>query len=346
MTKQPHYQLILESEVLSGYPFSQSVIQLISQYSKMSTVTVYVPELSIEEVKKTYLDEIFREQQIYNDSSVRLSKLVKQSVPGIEFNEDEVQSHIDALLDEYGMKKLKTEYQQISVEQLVHKSIQMVVPFDQQKEKGFRNAILTETILQHIPALLKYGPVVFICPDQMLRQYLTSQTTNYGQFLLFSSLPEFESLLRLQAAGMEETAARKLSEYIKHKWLSTVLSKDVAGAIRKQFAQSLVAVGSEVPYTSGAFYTADPVFVERQKQPYIWSSTMVFQQLFWGYASVTEKIIEFTVRWWTWVDAEGKIEKTEIIDIVQATEYIQDPMKRMKHGTLRTRAGQSVTPVI
>lgn len=107
----------------------------------------------------------------------------------------------------------KTPYKEIDLEKICEKSVWRLPPFtfdpkNHDNEKGFRDSIILETVVDLANKKNSEDVLVFLCNDQLLKAEVIDKLSKDKSFLCYETLPDFSSYIRL-------TKEKLTNEFIK-----------------------------------------------------------------------------------------------------------------------------------
>jgi hypothetical protein len=123
-----------------------------------------------------------------------------------QIRDDEIKSRVELRFDKwlksFNGKILVTPYRRIKWKDVIHASIWREPPFefnekDKDKEKGFRDAVILETIADFCTKNNRDISIAFICDDELLRETSDKRLSKETRFTTYESLEEFGSYLKL-----------------------------------------------------------------------------------------------------------------------------------------------------
>ncbi|OGH18706.1 MAG: hypothetical protein A3F31_00555 [Candidatus Levybacteria bacterium RIFCSPHIGHO2_12_FULL_38_12] len=384
------YNVIIESSVLYGKPIRKEVATLIANFIGGEKVIIrfYVPEIVLEESKKHFLDDFLELKQKYENTSKNLYELLKQyKVPKIKKSENQIFRIVENAFHANKIETLATPYTKIIWKNIVKKAVYKLPPFspEKDKEKGFKDLIIAETVLDHLPRLYKNSNVVFLCNDGLLSDYIKSKTKRYGNFKVFQSVPDFESALRLHLLKnsnklVEETTKEAENSFYKPLDKNSLFYRE---ELPRKFIETyptlfgdpkiqhdlyygvLVWQGGKenwIPVSEPEYRVSKPVFIKEESNKYQWESSIIYRQIFenaetkstalaGGYDNKGEHVLEFKVMWETPINPDGKINlaQSKILKIEHIPRQTMSNYPMFSMGTSMlgnaTLAGQGTVPV-
>ena len=201
------YVVIFESSITFGLPIQTSIEKFISDYKQKKNYkfSYYIPHVVCLESQKHMQDEHLKIVRALNSNikSLKETKMYKdsdfESLGGnFSLSQTEVNRFVKNKFRSLGIKILKTPTKKINWDKVVETAVKRELPFDQgEKEKGFKDMVIGQTVLQNIANLSKDTMVVFICNDSKLKEYVEKNTETVSNFKIYPSIVDFESALKL-----------------------------------------------------------------------------------------------------------------------------------------------------
>lgn len=353
MKKNVRLVIIFDSNLIFGLPISKEVRDFIqsTNLDKRLSASYYVPETVLEEAKKKFLDNYKESKQRYFDSTKTLSVILKsKKFPNVSASEVSLERKVGKEFASYGIKIIKTPNDRINWSEIRKSAVFQKLPFSRgETEKGFKDSLVAQTILFSLPSF-RSQQVAIICRDGLLSTFLKEKTKARKNVALHPSLPDFQSVLRLQLLGdrliKEISNEAKLAFYnpqdallLPNERQSIFYREDFPRQILVKFpslfANPNIRQNSYglttwfpqtrvnwVPVEEPTFGVANPVFISKSRdRNYLWQSTVVYRQRFEHTASSTglysgfnnkgELKLEFLIKWTSPVDDKGKIDPTK-----------------------------------
>lgn len=389
MGKKLNYTVIFESNIIFGRPINREVIVFIKncKANKKINTKFYVPEVVVDESKKHLLDDFLKVKEKYNAADRDLCEILpRRKLQNIRAREQEIFQIADKAFSENKINVLQTPVGIINWAQIIKKAVYKKPPFDPRDntEKGFKDAVISETVLSNISNLSKISNIIFLCNDNLLVEYLKTKTKKYKNFKIFPSIPDFESSLRLHLLEVDDKLIEEVTreaEDVFYKALdasSLFYREDVPKQMQENYPTLFadpkiegnlyygVAVWNNVeiswvPISEPEYRVSKPVFIKKEDGLYYWESIVIYKQIFENEPTRTslqyqsfdnrgEHILEFKVTWKSPVTKNGKVEVAD--SKVLKIEYV--PRPRSPSFTVigptmlgnATIAGQGTSPVI
>lgn len=394
--KKLSFKIIFESSIIWGRPINKSVISLIKEYRKNKKISVdfYAPELVVEEAKKHLQDYYLAKRENYNAVNKDLNEIfVHRNRPNLRKRDKNIFEIIDKTFLSNRIKMLKTPVNDIDWESLIKRAVYKHPPFDpgmdeenkKKKEKGFKDAVIAETILVKLPKLLKDSFVILLCGDGLLSQYLREKTKRYKKFRIIPSIPDIGSLLRLHLLKIDDKLKEHIAKqaelaFYKPLEKNTLFSREeIQKKLFEKFPTLLVNPKIEddlyygarvwnnvktlwVPIGGPTFEVSTPEFLEEKENVYLWESTIVYRQIFENQETVRDLLyvnfnnrgdyrVEFKVKWKSEITGDKILaEKCELVEIGDNPKVLSggyDPMRYYNTPSSgATIAGQGTVQVV
>lgn len=359
LSAKPSYIVIFDTNTLWGNPIKEAVLKLIKDYATKDSLAIelFVPEVVMEEYKKHILDRVLEAKDIHGNKASDINQLLGLKLEKFTISDGEILTIAEKTLLNTGVKVWKTPIDKINLRELISDAVSHKGAFEEAKEKGFKDAVIAETILVNLPASLKQSTVVFICGDKLLRTYITTRTRKLDKFKIYESVPEFESVLVSHLQAIDEDRLNKLTEEAAFAFQEdtnpdVLFYKDKIGQKIRQkyeslflqpklnqgFAKILSQINGEnwVAFDGGSYnITKKPVFINKEDNIYFWRSIVVYKRAFKKVEPVntlsgdelliggnfTEYVLEFAVDWKAELDSRDRFINASVVDITHLGTY-------------------------
>lgn len=162
----------------------------------------------------------------------------------------QVKGKLEKWLNGHAGSVVTTPVNDIDWAEVVESAIWRRPPFtfdakDKNNEKGFRDAVILET-LAHLCAAADAGyTVIFVCNDYLLRTTAEVRLKAHKNFLAFESLADFEAYVNLTQQALTNAFVKSIQGHARKKFyikgsVSCIYNRlDVRGRIQKDFAEEL-----------------------------------------------------------------------------------------------------------
>ena len=329
----PEYKVIFDNNVLWGNPLRKEVKELVKKWKRNSNVDIefLLPEVVQEEFKKSYINKVEEAQIQVNKWTGLLANFLEKDFKKPVIASSRLDDKIKTLLKNNGFTIIPTPYEKIKLKELIEKAVYYKQPFQKKREKGFKDAVIAQTVFEYLKEAGEKVKVVFISGDENLRKYINHTHKKAKYFKSYKSVPDFESDLKLHLEKINEELIEKISKkakvmfYSQKKPSSSLLVKwNLIKQIDSKYSDIftepnlsedlggvVIVRGEEKPYESewnpvsdGKFEISAPIFIEKTKEEkYLWETTMVYirryEEKLPGIigADLRDYIAEFKIKW-------------------------------------------------
>jgi len=243
----------------------------------------------------------------------------------------------------------------IDWKQMIMGSIWRIPPFESDpknpdNEKGFRDAIILETILEFVKSNSDDNLIAFICNDNLLRDTTAKKLKYNDSFSVYNSLEDFESYLKLQHEELTDKFIKsilkkaslkfynpkdikclafkeRLPNKIEEKFEKYINNPKLSDDTNKLFSGLLSSPEKWIPGAGGKYWIASSQFVKiENKTIYHWNTEVTYAK---KYVRETENIlasiasrdhervllIKFDVIWTSKVFSDGRFRDPAIQEI-------------------------------
>ncbi len=189
------------------------IVELINNHKSLSDIEIewLLPETVIKE-------RIFQMNKRGIELLPAIQKLEKLLGHNLNITKEIIQERIletvRKQLISYEIKTLKIDTNKVDWENIINNSLNRLVPFeDNEKEKGFRDALILECLKQTIessPITKSICRIIFITNDNILNEaaaQIGSQSTNVN---VFPNIDEFVSLINILDSEITEELINKI----------------------------------------------------------------------------------------------------------------------------------------
>ncbi len=191
-------------------------------------------------------------------------------------------------MKEYGLENIKLGVDKINWDSIIHSSLYRIAPFeDSDKEKGFRDALIVESICQLIstsPSTSKICRIVIVSNDELLITALKDRTLDKNNVRILRNLEELKGLINTLVSEVDEEYINKIIEPLSD-YFFTEENKDgfyYKGNISVQITEKYSKELSSIPEgaqkrTNNQWFIASPNFVKKDKQRVYLSSRIIIE---------------------------------------------------------------------
>lgn len=192
--------LYLDTNIL--WPFSISfdhpLIQILLELSIQLKIKIFLPEVVYLEWLQKKREDIESEvNQILNSIKYLKNKYLFDEIEIGKTTATDIFNHTKAIID-YNLKNNNIEVikiGKIDIEKLIAMSIQKIKPFEEKREKGFRDSVILFSILNHAKSLNKN--CMFITDDRVYQDEAVSKIAKeYGvELIIAKSILDFKEII-------------------------------------------------------------------------------------------------------------------------------------------------------
>jgi hypothetical protein len=270
---------------------------------------------------------------------------------------DDVKSRLDSWVSSVSAKEIPTPIDEIDWKNIICQSIWRLPPFseskDKKSEKGFRDALILESVFAYSRKKSNID-IAFVSDDRLLSSAIKERLKNNKKILMFESLEDFSSYLRLTdeklayefVQAIQKRARVKFHSYKdtscltnRENIVTTILEKytdnfenpssgfSLAGALLNPIRGNK---GKWIEFSKESVWIRAPRFLEiEDKNKFKWDSRIIFSQLFKydgpGHGTILSghiegdqenlRKLEFKVIWRATVGRDARFIKMEVESI-------------------------------
>ncbi|MDA3780936.1 MAG: hypothetical protein PF487_12065 [Bacteroidales bacterium] len=362
----PEYIVIVDTNILYCSDKSKVVNpefdMFWSNYSKLFPMKLFIPEVVKGEI--LYQQSFTAKENLdkANDCFVQISNIAeKECIHKIDFD------NVKNFIEERFMRWVKykkaiikaTPIEKINWKNVVESSIWRILPFSrssskQNKEKGFRDMMIFETVCDIRKSYPKKINVAFICKDNDLRSTVNLKSPSTKGIIVYETLKDFESFILLTKENLTQEFVKTISSKAKDKFISDSSSlyfkEDIPNKITEKYIEKLnphktsnnfggfmiPPISSLTPLGPEKRYIKKPQFINViSEKVYHWRSNVIFRRLFKqnNYLMMqtqTEsnlRLLELTieVKWKSNISRNGRFTKCEIENLNEISYSFDEP---------------------
>ncbi len=191
------------------------IVNLIASHNSLADIEIdwYIPETVIKE-------RIFQMTKKGNELLPSIQKLEKLLGHNLNITKEIVENRIaetvNKQLSTQNIKVVKINTSKVDWESIIHNSLNRLVPFeDNEKEKGFRDALILESLKQIIeesPVTKSICRIAFITNDGALNKAANQIVSNASNIYIFANIDEFISLINILDSEIKEELIANIIE--------------------------------------------------------------------------------------------------------------------------------------
>jgi hypothetical protein len=263
---------------------SSAVHKYVSEHKNIESVELkwFLPSMVLEERRH----QMLAAAKGLSPKLGELEKLLDHSL-GItpEIMLDRVNAKISKTIEKLGIEICELDIGSVDWKDLIDRSAHREPPFEisNEKEKGFRDAIIATTFLQEIersPKTPRSCLLVFVSGDNRVKEYLKDKAQSADNVRILDSLDELKNLLNAIASEVTEEflesiySKAKLVFYDFRKSDGLYLKEGVYTQITEQCADELNLVTSGFPGSireATGTTIGNQTFIKKTGQTIVWS---------------------------------------------------------------------------
>ena len=262
--------------------FRKEITELLDNHKILSDIELYwhIPEVVLKE-------RTFQMNKKGNELLPNVQKLERILGHNLNISSEIIRSRIDETikkqLEKYQIHTAKTDTTKVDWETLINKALNRQPPFeDNEKEKGFRDALILECLMQLIknsPTTKSICRIAFISNDGLLNVAATQATSSASNVNVFSNIDELVSLINILTSQITEETITSISAesgklfFTKDDETSLYFTEGVRKEITEDYATQLSAKQEGADKReNGSWWINKPGFEKKDKQRVFWKS--------------------------------------------------------------------------
>jgi hypothetical protein len=262
--------------------FRKEITELLDNHKILSDIELYwhIPEVVLKE-------RTFQMNKKGNELLPNVQKLERILGHNLNISSEIIRSRIDETikkqLEKYQIHTAKTDTTKVDWETLINKALNRQPPFeDNEKEKGFRDALILECLMQLIknsPTTKSICRIAFISNDGLLNVAATQATSSASNVNVFSNIDELVSLINILTSQITEETITSISAesgklfFTKDDETSLYFTEGVRKKITEDYATQLSAKQEGADKReNGSWWINKPGFEKKDKQRVFWKS--------------------------------------------------------------------------
>lgn len=212
------------------------------EYAKEFNLKLMIPEVVKGEIKYHHVTNVVDKINEVNEKLYRLKEITgksyKHRITERRLRND-VEKKFERLRKDYKAQIVPTPIENIDWKAIIKKSIWRIGPFEEseKKEKGFRDAMILETIVDFCDNLSPNQSVSFLCNDKLLAE-TAERSILQDHFSVYESKADYKSTLDLKKEKLELLFIKKITSRASNKFFNQRDSNslfnrdDIDGALR------------------------------------------------------------------------------------------------------------------
>lgn len=267
--------------------FKNEISEIIKNYTTTNDLKIswYVPEIVVTErrfqMRKKGLELL--------PSLNKLERIIGHNLAITkEIIETRINETISKKIEEYALNIITLDLAKVEWDKIIYNACNRIPPFeDNEKEKGFRDSLVLECIMQLIdksPSSNSICRIIFATGDKLLQEAFFKKTTDLTNVKIFESLEEVESLINVLASQITEElinslikTAEDLFHFVDNK--ETFFFKEKLGEkIYDTFRQEVNALPVGADRRENYLWTIPkPGFVKKTNQKIYWKTIITLR---------------------------------------------------------------------
>lgn len=190
------------------------------------SIKLIVPEVVLGELQFQQATSAMKLASTVAENLEELSG-VAQATYSTRFDNDKIKKQVGAKLNKWvkslGGSVEKTPVEKIDWSKMVQCSIWRIEPFtfdpkNKDNEKGFRDALILETLLNICSTSQTNENIVFLCNDFLLRTTAEKLLSHNSKVLIFESLADFEAYIKLTQEKLTDKFVKSIQNHARSKF--------------------------------------------------------------------------------------------------------------------------------
>lgn len=306
--KKPELKVVFDTNmVFSNTPsflLNRAVSELIAANSAHPDLTIrwHLPNVVILE----------RQYQMVNAGIELLPHLEKlEALIGhkLGITPDEVSTRVNNAIDKqlksHQLELIELDVNRVKWNELINNAVRRVPPFDPGKtEKGFRDAIVLESVLQLIedsPSTPAICRIAVITNDGLVREAALARITGRSNIRILDTLDELQGLINTLVSEVDETYVAEMQEkaekyfYSKGVATSLYLKQEIHAEISNRFKKQLQAIPDGADRRENKqWFIWTPTFVSKEGQRTYWNTKITVDALAYKTIETSPSVFDFT----------------------------------------------------
>jgi len=258
------------------------IVELINKHKTLNDIEIewYIPDTVVKE-------RIFQMNKKGNELLPSIQKLEKLLGHNLNITKEIIEERILGVVKKQlvslGIETIKIDVTKVDWELIINNSLNRQIPFeDNEKEKGFRDALILECLKKVIsdsPKTKSICRIAFITNDNILNRAATEIGSSSLNVNVFQSVVEFVSLINILDSEITEDLINKIIEdsnrlfFEENDDTTLYYTQQIRKHILENFSKELNAKqdGSNIR-ENGTWWISKPGFEEKNKQQVIWKT--------------------------------------------------------------------------
>ena len=285
MKKRRELKVVFDTNALFNksehYLLSHDVYELITESARHNEIdlTWVLPEI----VRHERQVQMFKVAAPLTRTIAKLESLLGQKLNITqEIIEEKIIAGIDSQAADLGIQIIPLDTAKVDWGRLILDSAFRKPPFDPEKEKGFRDAVVAETLLQVVSSIVEAAPnciVAFVCGDKLLKEAITGRTVGIENVRILDGIEELKSLINTLISEASEEYVASITPRARAVFYqpgnnhALYFTGEISRRIKQEFASQLAILppGADTR-KNPTFSVQEPTFLRKEGQRVHWVS--------------------------------------------------------------------------
>ena len=274
-TPPPTHLVVVDTNILwdkdKKLPVSQAFDEFWRKNSPEIPMELFVPDVVFGELHFQQATSALKALSSINDGFAELSGITSANYAH-KCNEATVRAQVHNKLEKWlrgqAGKLLPTPIASVNWKEVVDSAIWRKPPFtfdpkDKSNEKGFRDAVILETLVHFAGSAPSNATVIFVCNDYLLRTTAEARLKSSKKMLAFESLADFEAYIRLTKQQFTASFVKSIQSHARAKFFTKgdpnciYMKHDLSTRFLNEFSSDLDLMESE-PVQQGLLSIGKP----------------------------------------------------------------------------------------
>lgn len=286
--KQLELKIVFDTNVIftgsASDLFKKELIEFFTKYSTLSDIKItwLTPDVVIDErryqMKKKGFEII--------PSIKKLEKIIGHN---LAITEEIIETRINETIEKqvtlYNVIPISIDVTKVNWETIIHNSCFRKPPFeDGDYEKGFRDSIILETVIQLInnsPSSKSICRIILLTNDKLLQEAFNDRTKSNNNTSVLNSLEEIESLINILSSEITEELISQIIDQIEKVFFETdninsiYYKENIRQQIVDNYSNELRQLPSKADRRENlTWWISKPGFVKKEGQKVFWKTVI------------------------------------------------------------------------
>lgn len=192
-----------------------------------------------------------------------------------------IEESVKKQMAELGLTVLPIDESSVDWKSIIHRSAYRLPPFeDSEKEKGFRDALIAESLFQLIndsPSTASICRIAIVTGDKILVDFISEKTKDSKNIRILPDIGSLENLINTLVSEVTEDYVNEISDkakilfFEKENKETFYYKEEIRSKMKEQYSEAL----KEKPYEgitreNGTWWIGDPIFIKKDRQKITW----------------------------------------------------------------------------